>query len=111
MCHLVRNPQAFAGEEAGASVPPRPHSLRPRWAGAIAAVFLGGVALAAWVAPPSATSTLPSPEVKPAVAAAPATSFVATPTAIDVEHGVLPVDDDVPTAGAKAPVGECNHSL
>lgn len=111
MCHLVRNPQAFAGEDAGASVPPRPQGLRPRWAGAIAAVFLGGFALAAWVAPPSATSTPPSPEVKPAVAAAPVTSFVAMPTAVDVEHGMLPVDDDVPTAGAQSASGGCHHAL
>ncbi|WP_427913004.1 hypothetical protein ACPWT1_20660 [Ramlibacter sp. MMS24-I3-19] len=111
MCHLVREPKAFTGEDAGASVPPRPQGLRPRWAGAIAAVFLGGVALAAWVSPPSATSTPPSPEVKPTVAAVPAGNFVATPTAKDVEHGVLPVDDDVPTAGVKATSGGCHHAM
>ena len=108
MCHLVRDSQGFAGEGAGSPVPPGPRRLRPRVIGATAAVLLGGVALAAWVAPPSAP---PSPDVQPTVAAVPATNFVSTPTTIDVQRGVLPVDDDVPTAGAKAAAGECNHAL
>ena len=107
MCHLVREPKAFAGEGAGDSVPPRPQGLRPRWAGALAAVFLGGVAVAALVAPPSTT---PAPDVKPTVAAVPATSFVATPTATDVERGTLPADDGVPDTAMKAG-GDCHHAL
>ena len=108
MCHLVREPKAFAGEGGDASIPPKPQGLRPRWAAAIAAVFVGGVALAAWVSPPSPTSV---PAFKPTVARAPATSFAPTPTATDVERGTLPADDGVPnTAGIKAS-GDCNHEL
>lgn len=110
MCHLVREPNTIAGDSTGATVPPTSTRLRPRWAGAIAAVFLGGVALAAWVGPPTATSKAPEP-VKPAAAATVPAGFVATPTAIDVEHGMLPVDDDVPTAGARAASGGCHHAL
>lgn len=104
MCHLVREPKAFAGDSADASVPPR-QGLRPRWAAAIAAVFLGGVALAAWVAPPSA----PAKDAKPVAAVPAAASFVA-PTATDVERGMLPVDDGVPSASVKAG-GDCHHAL
>lgn len=108
MCHLVRNPQALAGEEPGASVPPRPHGLRPRWAAAIAAVFVGGVALAAWVSPPAPTSV---PAFKRTVARAPSTSFAPAPTATDVERGTLPVDDAVPTTTGAKTSDDCNHEL
>ena len=112
MCHLVREPKALAGDSVDASVPPRPQGLRPRWAAAAAAVLVGGVALAAWISPPSATGKTPASEpMKPTVAAVPAAAFVATPTATDAGHGTLPADDDVPTAGASAASGGCHHAL
>ena len=70
--------------------------------------LLGRIALAAWVAPPSAP---PSPDVRPAVAAVPATNFMSTPATVDVQRGVLPVDDDVRPASTRAAAGECDHAL
>ena len=50
MCHLVREASA-AGEPGGATQPAPPLRVPPRWAGALGAALVGGLALAALVTP------------------------------------------------------------
>lgn len=109
MCYLVRERQAGMAEPGGATVPPSIDRLRPRWAGAIAAALIGGVAVAALVAP----STPPLSTVKDSARAPLVSSAPAVPTATVVEQGSAPVDDGVPTSSdvVKAGLGHCDHGL
>ena len=59
MCYLVRHHQAGAAEDASAPIPPSVARVRPRWAGAAVAALIGGLAVAAIVAP-SSTSAPPA---------------------------------------------------
>jgi hypothetical protein len=111
MCYLVREQPAGAAERGGATLPPSIDGLRPRWIGAGAAALIGGLALAAFVAPPLAA---PPGSARDAVAPAPvATLTVAVPTAGVAERGALPADDGVPTTTdvVKAGAGPCHHGL
>src|SRR5512145_1929276 len=93
MCYLVREQQAGAAERGGATLPPSHDRLRPRWAGAVAAALIGGLAVAALVAPPSTEPVLNRTDSGPAPLASKA---VAVPTAAVVEQRSAPVDDGVP---------------
>jgi hypothetical protein len=109
MCYLIREHQAGAAERGAATLPPTLDRLRPRWIGAVAAALIGGLAVAAIVAPPSA-----SPLSKANDPAAPATiAAKAVPTEAIVGQGSTPVDDGVPgpTDTAKAGLGHCDHDL
>jgi len=110
MCYLVREKQAEAAERGGATLPPSLNRLRPRWVGAVAAALIGGLAVAALVAPPSTPPLLNTKDSAPAPLASRA---VAVPTAAVVEQGSAPVDDGVPSASdvVKAGMGHCDHGL
>ena len=111
MCYLFREQQAGAAERGGATLPPSLDRLRPRLIGAVAAALIGGLAVAAIVAPRSASPLL---EAKNSAAPAPiAARSVAVPTTTVVEQGSALVDDGVPSASdvAKAGMGHCDHGL
>ena len=112
MCYLVRHHQAGAAEGSSAPQPPSLDRVRPRWIGAVAAALIGGLALAAIVAPSSTSAPVRDRE---SAAPAPITSSAAVvvPVAAVVEPGSAPVDDGVPTPSdvAKAGMGECHHGL
>jgi hypothetical protein len=111
MCYLIREQQAGAAERGGAALPPSLDRLRTRWIGAVAAALIGGLAVAAIVAPPSASPPLAA---KASAAPAPlAASAVAVPTPAVVELSSTPVDDGVPSAPdvVRAGLGHCDHSL
>jgi len=114
MCYLVRQQPADA---AFGAVPPAPagERLRPRWAAALTAALVGGVALAATlVVSPAAAPEAPAPVAKQGALLAPVVArTVNTPAAGGSERAGLPVDDDVPTAPAsdKAALGGCHHDL
>jgi hypothetical protein len=111
MCYLYREQQAGAAERGGATLPPSLDRLRPRMIGAVAAALIGGLAVAAIVAPRSASPLL---ETKNSAAPAPiAVRSVAVATPAVVEQGSAPVDDGVPSASdvVKAGMGLCDHGL
>lgn len=107
MCYLIREQQAGAAERGGAALPPSLERLRSRWIGAVAAALMGGLAVAAIVAPPSA-----SPPLEAKASAAPLAAG-AVPTPAVVELGSTPVDDGVPSAPdvVRAGLGHCDHGL
>jgi hypothetical protein len=111
MCYLIREQQAGASEARGATLPPSIDRLRPRWIAALAAALIGGVAVAALVAPPSTSPLLKTKDSAPAVSLA---SGVAVPTAAAaLERGSAPLDDGVPSTSdvVKAGLGHCTHGL
>ena len=116
MCYLVRHHQAGAAEGASAPQTPGVDRVRPRWAGAVAAALIGGLAVAAIVAP-SPTSQMSAPlRDRESTAPAPITSSAAAsvPMAAAVETGSPSQDDGVPSTSsdvAKAGMGQCHHGL
>jgi hypothetical protein len=111
MCYLIREQRAGAALADDTAVPQNVDRLRPRWAGAVAATLIGGLAVAAMVAPPSASPLL---SAKESAAPAPlAASAVALPTEAALRQSSTPVDDGVPTAPdtVKAAMGHCSHDL
>lgn len=111
MCYLVREKQAGAAELGGATLPPSLERLRPRLIGAVAAALLGGLAVAAIVASPTASPPL---SAKHSAAPAPlAATAVAVPMTAVGGQGSLPMDDGVPSASdvVKAGLGHCEHDL
>jgi hypothetical protein len=111
MCYSLRHSQkAHAGTEAADGAPAsEPGNLRPRLAGAIAAVLVGGLALAAFVSPqaPPPEVTAKKSAVAPAVPFELKTLDVVT---ISSAQRALPADDDVPTSVGKS-TGDCHHGL
>lgn len=110
MCYLIREQRA--GAQAGDTAAPQNlDRMRPRWAGAVAAALIGGLAVAAIVAPPSVSPLL---SAKDSAAPAPlAASAVAVPTEAAFRQSSTPVNDGVPTAPdtVKAGMGNCSHAL
>jgi hypothetical protein len=113
MCYLHREQQAAAAE--GSSATPAPDALRPRsrWAGAVTAMLMAGLAVAALVAP---APTSPFSSTRTAAAPAPmATATVTTPPTPVAERipASTMVDDGVPVASdrPKAGIGGCEHGL
>ena len=106
MCYLVREPAEEPRFTTTTPASPRPERVRPRWAGALAFMLVGGLALAALVAP-SPTAKLPDIQQP---AAAPVVKQAA-----GIERTSLPMDDGVPTAPTKDVVGAgmrpCEHGL
>ena len=111
MCYLVREHQAGASEPGGAVLPPSRGPLRPRSIGAVVAVLMAGVAVAALVAPPATSLRADTKDAAPVIPLASKTAIL--PTATGVEKSSLPVDDGVPSPSdvAKAGAGECHHGL
>jgi len=103
MCYLIREQRAGAALADDTAVPQNLDRMRPRWAGAVAAALIGGLAVAAIVAPPSVS---PLSSVKDS-------SAVAVPTEAAFRQSSTPVDDGVPTAPdtVKAGMGHCSHEL
>jgi hypothetical protein len=108
MCYLFHEQQAGAAERGGATLPPSLDRLRPRLIGGVAAALIGGLAVAAIVAPPSLLNAKDSAAPAPLAARA-----VAVPMTAVVEQGSAPVDDGVPSASdvVKAGLGHCDHGL
>jgi len=110
MCYLIRQPQSEA--ERGATTPsPSLNPPQPRWIAAIAATLIGGLAVAAFVVPPSSP-----PLMNAKHSAAPAQVASRTPlapTTAVVEQTSSLVDDGVPasTDVVKAGLGHCEHGL
>ncbi len=111
MCYLIREQRDGAALADDTAVPQSLDRLRPRWVGAVAAALIGGLAVAAIVAPPSVS---PLSSAKDSAAPAPlAASAVALPTEAAFRQSSTPVDDGVPTAPdtVKTGMGHCNHAL
>ena len=111
MCYLVRQLPTEGPVPEGVGAPPL-ESLRPRWAGAAAAMLVAGVALAATLVSPNA-----GPDrvvARDPGAAAPVAQRSADLTAGGrIEKTALRVDDDVPTAVGpnRAGLGHCHQGL
>lgn len=112
MCHLVRDASA-AGEPGGATQPAPPLRVPPRWAGALGAALVGGLALAALVTPApvpqEAAAQPPKAAVVPVVL-----KTEAIPTAASGAGPALGADDGVPTSPdvrKAAGLGGCHHDL
>jgi hypothetical protein len=113
MCYLHREQQAAAAEGSSAAPAPDAQRLRSRWAGAVTAMLMAGLAVAALVAP---APTSPFSSTRPDAATVPmAASTVTTPLTPVAERGPAgtTMDDGVPSAadGAKARLGHCEHGL
>jgi hypothetical protein len=111
MCHLVREASAAADTGSDTQAAP-PLRVPPRWAGALGAALVSGLALAALVVPApvpqEASAQPPAASVAPVVLK---TEPVATGA---MGAGPSPgVDDGVPASPdvAKAGVGGCHHDL
>jgi hypothetical protein len=103
MCYLIRERQAAPEERGGATTPPSFDRLRPRWIGAVAAALIGGLAVAALVAP---ASTSPRLHTKDSAPAAPlAARAVTVPAAPVVEQDSAPGDGVSSASYAKARMG------
>ena len=114
MCYLVREQRAGAAEHGGATIPPGLDRVRSRWAGAVAAALIGGVALAALVAPSTTSTSSMPPQMRDSAPAVPvASKSVAVPGGAVVEQSSGLLDDGVPgtTDVAKAGLGHCQHGL
>jgi hypothetical protein len=112
MCHLVREASA-AGDARSATQATPPLRVPPRWAGALGAALVGGLALAALVTPapvPQEASVQP-----PAAAVVPVVlKTEAVPTATSGAGPSPGVDDGVPTSPdvrKAAGLGGCHHEL
>ena len=110
MCYMIRQTQSEP-ERAGTTLPPSLDRLRARWIGAVAAALIGGLAVAALVAPASSPPLVNA--TQPAVLAPIAVRTPAVPATGVVEQTSLPVDDGVPSTSdvAKAGLGHCEHGL
>jgi hypothetical protein len=108
MCYLAREHRSTLGDST-VNHPARFPRLRPRWV-AVAAAAVAGVAFAAFVGTPAATS--PPPDR--ASAGAPAQVVSTVPTTLGAErNSTLPPDDGVPASSdvAAAPAHDCHHGL
>lgn len=112
MCYLVRQQQPEL-EVGGIASPPRVPSVRPRWAGAGAALVFGGLALAgALLTTPSMAPQ--SHDAKERGAALPVAGRTTQVPAGGVQETSLQMDDGVPTSTTdmpKASAGHCHHGL
>jgi hypothetical protein len=110
MCYVVRQQQA-GSETSAAAQPGGRDRIQPRWVGALAAVLVAGLAVAALLAPASVN---PVPAVEALGAPAPvATMNPALPATPVVDQAVSGLDDGVPSAPDtfKAGSGACPHAL
>jgi hypothetical protein len=110
MCYVVRQQQA-GSEPSAAGQPGSRDRMQPRWVGALAAVLVAGLAVAALVAPASVS---PVPALQGLAAPAPTlTTKAAPPVTPVVEQEASGLDDGVPSAPDtfKAGSGQCPHAL
>jgi hypothetical protein len=109
MCYLIRQAQSEA-ERGGTAPVPGIVPPRRRWVGAIAATLVGGLAVAALVAPPSTAPV--SATAEPAAAVPLAARTATAPAGPVVEQTSGKLDDGVPAdAGVVKAGSECSHSL
>lgn len=112
MCYLLREQKAAAAEDSSATPVPGAQRPRSRWAGAVTAMLMAGLAVAALVAP---APTSPFSSMRTDAAAAPmAANTVTTPlTPVAGRGPASTLDDGVPSAadGPKAAIGHCEHGL
>ena len=111
MCYMIRQTQSEP-ERGGTTLPPSFDRLRARWVGAVAAALIGGLALAALVAPASSPPRVNAKQ--PEVLAPIAVRTPAVPVTGVVEQTSVSVDDGVPSTTsdvAKAGLGHCEHGL
>ena len=109
MCYQLRH-QAAPRPAPEESAPSGFDRLRPRWIGAAAATLVGGLALAAFVAPsPSSAPTLDTRDN--AVTTPVAARAAQSPGGAGTEQRSLPADDGVPTGGEmqRAGIGHCHE--
>ena len=109
MCYGIRAMQAEPGREDASQPSSGLERLRPRVAGAVAAVLVAGFATAALMqAPPPPRGAVEKP-----AAPAPTVEKAAVPANGVVEQTSLGVDDGVPTAlnETKRMGGDCHHGL
>lgn len=111
MCYLLRDQQAAAAESSSAT--PAPGAQRPRrWAGAVTAMLIAGLAVAALLAPaPTSPFSSTRTDAAPAPIAARSVAMPLTPVA---ERGSASTPDDgvpSPSEGLKAGIGSCDHGL
>lgn len=104
MCYLLRQQPADASFTVAQPHPPG--GTRPRrLAGALAAVAMGGIALAALLAP---APTAPLPESKAGIDGA--MLRTSSPAPADTTRGLAP-DDGVPADTQRLGAGGCSHGL
>lgn len=111
MCYLIREQRVGAAAACDTAVPQGPDRMRPRWAGAVAAALIGGLAVAAIVTPASVSPRL---SAKDSAAPAPlAAAALALPTEAALRQSSTTVDDGVPTTPdtVKAGTGHCSYEL
>lgn len=110
MCYLVHEQQP-EWEHRGTTLPDGPQRMRPRWAGALAAALVGGVAFAALLVPKS----VPPEAAVVQQAAAPQATVAArgsmVPTGTVIEQTTAGIDDGVPAPAMKAAASPCQHGL
>jgi len=112
MCYLVRE-ESFGSEPGREAAPGGPQRARPRLAGVAAALLVGGVAIAALLAPsrvsPLSTVSVQRGAMQPAVMARQAD----VPAAGGLERTALPMDDGVPATPEPARYGAapCHHGM
>jgi hypothetical protein len=111
MCHLVRE-ESFESEPGRQGQPAQPPRVRPRRAAVVAALLVGGFAVAALLAP-SKVSPLSAPVAARSDVHAALGSLQAVPAAGGLERTALPADDDVPTAAdvARPGAAPCHHGM
>lgn len=111
MCYLIREQRAGAAQAGDTAVPPHLDRMRPRWAGAVAAALIGGLAVAAIVTPASVSPLLSADESAPAAPLA--AGAVTAPTQAAFRQSSMPVDDGVPEKQdtLKAGMGDCSYEL
>ena len=112
MCHLVRD-ESFESQPGREGVPAQPPRMRPRRAAVVAAVLVGGFAVAALLAPSKVAPLSPPVAQGSDVHAALASLQAAVPAAGGLERTALPADDDVPTAPdpVRAGAAPCHHGM
>ena len=109
MCYGIRAEQAEPGREGASQPSSGLERLRPRVAGAVAAVLVAGFAVAALIETPAPPRVVIE---KPAVPV-PAAEKAAVPVKGVVEQTSVGVDDGVPTAlnETRRSGGDCHHGL
>jgi hypothetical protein len=111
MCYMVRQQQPDRESSRGTTLPSGPDRVRPRWAGALAAALVGGVALAALVVPRSVPSEAGIVQERGAPAAPVTAKASLVPTGTVIEQTAAGVDDGVPGSEMKTAASPCHHGL
>lgn len=109
MCYMVRQQQPER-EVRGSSLPAGPERVRPRWAGALVAALVGGVALAALMVPNSAPPEA-SVVAQRGAPLAPVVARASPAPQGTVLEPAAGIDDGVPSSGMKTAASPCHHGM